>query len=262
MIISFDELKSELFKFRKNNKEIISNYIFQNLEDKEIYLFENNGLLFFAYDKEYKIYKMFYMVHNLESLDELLLKANWNNNIALEIIEKSDLDKNLVKIFNKYNFLKFAVLEKMSFLTNMQDIIQNNDSIKYCDKLDLFELKKIFFNKFNKYSESLPSKVEVNNAIESKLIIKLVDEDKIIGFLWFNQKKVLTELRYLFVDENYRGQKLSLRLMEQYLFLTHNIRKKQLWVLKDNQIAINIYKKLGYEFENLKDNIFKKEVSK
>lgn len=262
MIITFDDLKSKLFEFRKNHKEISGNYISQNLKDKEIFIFEDDGLLFFAYDKEYKIYKMFFMIENFENLDALLSKANWNQDTALEIIDKSELDSNLVKILNKYNLNKFTILEKMSFITNTQNKIELDEEISYCNLSDVKRLKQIFLSKFNKYSENLPSENEINNAIENQLIIKVIDEDKIIGFLWFDKKKVLTELRYLFVDENYRGQKLSTRLMQQYLFLTQDVKKKQLWVLQDNQIAINLYKKLSYEFEDLKDNIFKKEVSK
>ncbi len=87
---------------------------------------------------------------------------------------------------------------------------------------------------------------------------KITDNQKIIGFLWFDKKKFLTELRYLFVDESYRGQKISKKLMKQYLYHTRDVKKKQLWVLEHNKIAINLYKKYGYEFENLKDTIFKK----
>ena len=81
MIISFDELKVKLFEFRKSHKEIIGNYIFQDLSNKELTFFENeNGLLIFAYDKEYEVYKMYFMVETLEILDKLLIQSKWNKN--------------------------------------------------------------------------------------------------------------------------------------------------------------------------------------
>lgn len=262
MIISFDELKVKLFEFRKNHKEIISNYISQDLSNKELTFFENeNGLLIFAYEDEYNIYKVYFMVETLEILDNLLVHANWNKNSSLEIIDKNKVDDNLKEIFEKYGFMQFTILQRMSFLTNSEKVIELENSIAYCDLIDVQSLKEIFKSKFNKYSENLPSTIEIEKAIESKSIIKITDKEKIIGFLWFDTKKVLTELRYLFVDENYRGQKISKKLMEQYLYLTKDIKKKQLWVLEDNTVAINLYKKFAYEFEVLKDIIFKKEVN-
>lgn len=262
MIISFDELKVKLFEFRKSHKEVISNYISQDLSKKELTFFENeNGLLTFAYDDEYNIYKVYFMVETLEILDKLLIQSKWNKNSSLEIIDKNEPDNNLKEIFEKYGFMQFTTLQRMSFLSGVQDILEENKNIVYCDFQDVENLIEIFVNKFNKYSENLPSKNEIKKAIESKSIIKITDKEKIIGFLWFDMKKVLTELRYLFVDENYRRKKLSKRLMEQYLYLTKDVKKKQLWVLEDNMVAINLYKKFAYEFEELKDTIFKKEVN-
>lgn len=263
MIISFDELKVKLFEFRKKHKKFISNYISQDLSNKEIFFFENeNGLLIFAYDTEYKVYKIYFMVETLEILDNLLFQANWNENSSLEIIGKDEVDSNLKKLLEKYAFTQCATLQKMSFLNNSQEFLELNESIDYCTLQDVKSLKKTFESKFNKYSENLPSIKEIEKAIEFNSIIKVTDNKKIIGFLWFDKKKVLTELRYLFVDENYRGQRLSKRLMEQYLYLTKNVKKKQLWVLEDNNVAINLYKKFSYKFEELKDTILKKEVDK
>lgn len=261
-MISFDDLKIKLFEFRKNHKEVISNYISQDLSNKEVTLIENeNGLLIFAYDKEYEIYKIYFIVDNLETLNSLLFQVNWDKNSSLEIIDKNEIDSNLKKLFEKYGFIYFKTLQKMSFLSAIQNSIEVDKSVDYCTLYDIDNLKCIFMNKFNKYSENLPSIKEIEKAIECKSIIKIIDNSKIAGFLWFDKKKVLTELRYLFVDEKYRGQKLSKKLMEQYLFLTSNIKKKQLWVLEDNQVAINLYKKTNYEFEDLKDTILKKEVT-
>lgn len=261
MIISFDELKIKLFEFRKNHKEIISNYIFHDLSNKELTFFENeNGLLIFAYDNEYNVYKVYFMVETLESLNNLLTHANWNKSSSLEIIGKNEVDDNLKDILEKYGFMRFTTLQKMSFLNNGQDVSRLNEGVNYCNLQDVDNLRKIFNTQFNKYSENLPSAKEIERAIELNSIIKIMDNERIIGFLWFDKKKVLTELRYLFVDKNYRGQKLSKRLMEQYLYLTKDVKKKQLWVLKNNEVAINLYKKYSYEFEELKDTIFRKEV--
>ncbi|QKF73472.1 acetyltransferase (GNAT family) [Aliarcobacter faecis] len=263
MIISFDELKVKLFEFRKNHKEIISNYLSQNILGKKIILIENaNGLLFFVYDQEYDIYKSYFMVNGFYSLELLLIKANWNKNSSLEWIYKDKIDIELKKTIDKYGFIEYTRLSKMSFMNDdyIIDIENEELNIKYCNISDAKSLKLIFLHKFNKYSENLPSNIDIEKAIKTQSIIKILDKNSIVCFLWFDSKKVVTELRYLFVDENYRGQGLSKLLMKQYLYLTKQIKKKQLWVLENNEIAIKLYKSFGYSFEDLKDIIFKKEV--
>jgi len=42
------------------------------------------------------------------------------------------------------------------------------------------------------------------------------------------------------------------------MFSVQGVKKKQLWVLENNIIAISLYRKFGYDFENLRDIIFKK----
>lgn len=259
MNILFDDLKVKLFEFRQNNRYIISNYIFQDFSSRKITLYENeNGFLIFVYDKEYDIYKVFYMVSSLEALDNLFLKINLNKKYSLEIIDNKEINLELEKILNNKGFEKIATLKRMSFLDNFDLKIVSNRNIEYCDLYDIKAIKSILKSEFDIYRDSLPSLSEIKIAIEIKSLIKVTDENKILGFLWFDKKKIVTELRYLYIDKEYRGKGLSKELMEQYLHLTNDIKKKQLWVLSSNHKAINLYKKYGYSFEELKDIIFKK----
>lgn len=259
--MQFSDLRIKISEIKRNENYLLSNYYYKDLSENEVTFFSNeNGILFFSYDKEYNVYKVYYIVNNLEDLDKLFLQANWNQNSSLEIITKNKVDKNLEKLFLKYGFIKFKALQRMSFLDNNEKKLELFEDINYCNLKDLENLKEIFKSNFNKYSENLPSLQEIKKTIESKFIIKLVDQERMIGFLWFDKKQFLTELRYLFIDKNYRGLNLSKKLIEQYLYLTKDIKKKQLWVLEDNVVAINLYEKFSYKSEGLKDFIFKKEL--
>ncbi len=255
----FDDLKSKIFEIKRNNTKLISNYYYQDLSNRELTVFSNkNGVLFFAYDNEYNVFKTYFLVDNIFTLNNLLIESNWNENSSLEILNKGTNDFFPKELFEKYEFTKFVTLKKMSFLTNSDIFKKFDDPIVYCTRKDIKNLKLMFLNNFNKYCDNLPSTKEIENAITKNLIIKKTDNENIIGFLWFDKKQILTELRYLYVNENYRGLKISNKLMNQYLYLTKYIKKKQLWVLEDNNVAINLYKKFGYEFEELKDTIYKK----
>lgn len=259
--MQFSDLRIKISEIKRNENYLLTNYYYKDLSYNELTFFSNkNGLLFFSYDKEYNVYRVYYIVNNLKDLDKLFLQANWNKNSLLEIINKNIIDDALKKIFLKHGFIEFKVLQRMSFLDNNEKNLELFEDINYCNLKDVENLKEIFKSNFNKYSENLPSTEEIKKTIESKFIIKLVDQEKMIGFLWFDKKQVLTELRYLFIDKNYRGINLSKKLIEQYLYLTKDIKKKQLWVLEDNVVAINLYEKFSYKSEGLKDFIFKKEL--
>ena len=105
----------------------------------------------------------------------------------------------------------------------------------------------MFLNNFNKYCDNLPSTKEIENAITKNLIIKKTDNENIIGFLWFDKKQILTELRYLYVNENYRGLKISNKLMNQYLYLTKNFLQVLLFYYsKPKNLLVAILKYLFF----------------
>jgi ribosomal protein S18 acetylase RimI-like enzyme len=68
--------------------------------------------------------------------------------------------------------------------------------------------------------------------------------------------RFLSELRYLFVINKYRGLVIGKELLSSCLFNTSKINRKQLWVFENNPSAINLYKKFGCEFDGLVDHIF------
>jgi len=256
--ISYNELKPKLIDFRNNNRSLITNYIYQDLSEQKIVFFYNeNGLLFFIHDEDYDFYKMYFMVSSLNELDTLLNQVKLNKCITLELIKKNEtFSCDLKELLAKNSFKDTFVLKRMSTLARYKQLNNLNEVIQYCSLEDVELLKRIFKNKFNKYSDRLPSKEEIQTAVKSKSIIKLFNNEELMGFLWFLNKTSVSELKYLFIDEKYRGQNLSKVLVDQYLHLTNDIKKKQLWVLSDNKKAISLYKKYGYSFEDLEDIIF------
>lgn len=257
MDLLFHELKSELIKFRNRNKVVISNYLYQNFLNKKIIAsFDIKGILFFIYDAEYKFYKMYFMVLSHNYLKYLLEKTVLNTPISLEIIYKKETkDNKLEEALKEYGFSELSTLKRMSMLSN-EWIHAPQKDIKYCEISDLENIKKVFRFKFNKYTDSLPSTDEIFNAINNQSIIKLEEGKETIGFLWFENKSVVSEIKYIYIAEEHRGEKFSIKLMNQYFYLTKDIKKKQLWVIIDNNKAINLYKKFGYKYENLKNKIF------
>jgi len=153
---SFDQIKNSILSIKKNADNIITNYLSQDFTSNEICIFENeNGLLFLVRDKEYKLYRMYYVVDSLDTLENLLKQMDWQENISMEIVTQNKLDDNLIFLFKKYGICKYDILRKMSSLSDV--IFKAQEEIDYYSMTDIESLVKIFDEKFDKYSEKLPS---------------------------------------------------------------------------------------------------------
>lgn len=125
------------------------------------------------------------------------------------------------------------------------------------------DLEKICKFKRESVKVSFPgSKVNIN-LFKKKLLkqikvkpdsIKVLEKDNIlIGYIWLRIIKTSIskygKIHHIFVDKNYRNLGLGKKLIwqaEKY-FKSNNVNKIRLTVTKSNRVAINFYKKLGFE---------------
>ena len=153
--------------------------------------------------------------------------------------------------------LSFAIL--MSLPASCCSIEQQEagKDISIAKDKDISSLKKLFEENFDRFTERPPSIGDIESAIQNEdIYCKFDNFGNILGFYWNRNMKFLSELRYLFVINKYRGLGIGKELLSSCLFNTSKINRKQLWVLENNSSAINLYKKFGYEFDGLVDHIF------
>lgn len=259
MKVTYEDLKSIINSFKSSKKVFYTNSFSLN-ENAESFRFIKNdcGIFFQEYDSLYDVFKSYYLVSNLECLAKLLNEFHIKENSSLELVTNNEIELTAVQQFNQAGFKKYTTLQKMSFLESERTNGSLEPEVDFCKATDLAFFLDIFNKNFDRYSERLPSENDILIAINNRNILSLREySGNIIGFLWFDHKKVVTELRYLFVSESSRGLGLSKKLMNAYLHFTNHIKKKQLWVLTDNPTAINLYKTFGYEFEKTHNTVFK-----
>lgn len=63
-------------------------------------------------------------------------------------------------------------------------------------------------------------------------------------------------LKHLLTNPKFRRQGVADLLLKKVFFLSKGCIRYILWVIKENQLAINLYKKFGYEFEPLNNYTF------
>jgi ribosomal protein S18 acetylase RimI-like enzyme len=257
--LSISDLNNELIAFHSKNKNLIFNNIYSsNFLEKEVFFSTHDkSLVFLIKDQQYDFYKVYFATANLDSL-KILLNSIHNKNCILEFITK-DLDNyQLFEIFEQARFNQYAILKKMSLLSikQLELTLHTQSNVKTANSIHSDIIHEIFNKQFDKFIDRIPTKKIINMAIKDELILVAFENDVISGFLWFDFKKVISEIRYLYVCPEFRGIGISSNLLNEYHKKVSIVKKKQLWVLSNNNIALNLYNKFGYKFDALSDIIF------
>lgn len=243
------------YKNKNEGKKIETNFF--GFKDDEVILkvIKSNHGVFFIEKNLLQDIDTYYYYSTFDGFEDVKFKLPNSNIIKSEYIFRYEASDLVLRHFSNIGFEKYAVLNKMYCLSSKINYSLDK-RVTVCTYQDLSYLRGIFDNYFDKISERPPLNDEILNALNVQSIYKIVENSKFLGFYWADSKKFTSELRYVFLDQAERGRGLGEVLLVHYLGNSNNIRKKQLWVLKDNIIAINLYKKYGFIDDAQKDYIF------
>ena len=83
------------------------------------------------------------------------------------------------------------------------------------------------------------------------------ENNEIIGFLDFSVIYEKIEINDIYVSEEYRNLGIASKLLEYMINSIEEIDNITLEVRVDNEIAINLYKKFGFEIIGVRKNYYK-----
>ena len=86
-------------------------------------------------------------------------------------------------------------------------------------------------------------KSSYNNSVFSNTLVY----DDISSFINYSIIYEKAEINYIYVDKSKRGLGISLKLMDAFLNDLNGVESISLEVSKENEVAINLYKKYGFE---------------
>lgn len=122
----------------------------------------------------------------------------------------------------------------------------NNCNI--CDIERIIELGKLINNDFNKVNN-------INEIIDKGNIIGYYEDNKLIGFIIFEDIYEVMDILYIVVDPIYRRNGIGSKLME-YLLENKDYERIMLEVRCDNSSAIKLYKKYNFKIINIRKNYY------
>lgn len=122
----------------------------------------------------------------------------------------------------------------------------NNCTLRDIDKIkDLGLLINENFNKVNNIEE----------LIKNNKIIGYYEENKLVGFLIYEQNYEIIDLLYIVVEPIYRRKNIGFTLVK-YLIDNYNFDKIMLEVRCDNVSAIKLYKKFNFKIINIRKKYY------
>lgn len=140
-------------------------------------------------------------------------------------------------------------------------------------KIENLETIKNLLNNYNDYFEPNLKKLAgdldlyANKLLNYSNIFGIYDNNDILGFVSFydnDKKNKIGFLNLIIIDKKYQNIGIGSQLLMHFENTCHKsgMQKLNLEVLKNNQNAINFYKKKGYDFldENKNSYLMTKEI--
>lgn len=122
----------------------------------------------------------------------------------------------------------------------------NNCTLKDIDKIK--ELGILINENFNKVNN-------IEDQINNNKIIGYYEDNKLVGFLIYEQNYEIIDLLYIVVEPIYRRKRIGYNLVK-YLIENYNYEKLMLEVRCDNVNAIKLYKKFNFKIINIRKKYY------
>ncbi len=181
----------------------------------------------------------------------------YNKAVVVEIAYR-DNDNKILEIINFFKKLGMnEYLNRIRLIKIDNNTAELTNNIVPCNIEDMEEILKLLNENFDVFSGCIPTKEMILNDIKNKNIF-VCKNKKIEGIIHFNQSKLSSEIKHLVVKREFRNQKIAQSLIIRYIKEV-NVKRKTVWTGCENNIAIGLYKKMGYNLDNYKSIVLLKK---
>lgn len=259
IINSFEQVREHINRIRGLRKGFLTNF-FPEQRKIEIWcshnlltLFETEDVAIFLKKNEDFIALMYCATNVDELFDAIALLPRGKTYVVDQIID-ARTDSLIINRFIDAGFnirKSFVRMSKINSNPSSNEIF--SDTCVY--ESDIPMLHRLLQSNFDKYSEQLPSLEELKDFVdEQHVIVKRID-DKIAGFIIYDQTPSTLYLRYWLVNHRYRNKGVGSYLFKEYTRRGDMCKRHMLWVMDDNENAIVRYRHYGYSEENIKNYV-------
>lgn len=256
--------------FRDKDGNAVSNAFIADEQVESLLLAQSASVLgrphsaILIVDREYFEELYFSATSNLE-LEEAISKVEAIKSLVVELVHKPPINQELISAFISNDFQVRRELIRLS--KRGQEKLSYDESGQSSPKIKITSacmqdaqiVQDILLDEFDKFSERVPSISEVEVSIANEEIFISSENGRNCGIIWFTDSGNYAHLRYIAVLPEFRGAGVGSCLMNFMLSRLEEAGRIDLWVVSDNQRAINMYSKLGFVRDGLANVVLMKE---
>lgn len=190
------------------------------------------------------------------------LVGSTRETMTVDLLGKPDQVAVLADQFTAVGFVPRCVMHRMTRTTSgTAASVENDPEVTLAEPDDAPALVAILEGMLDHYAESLPDIDEMRRAAADRKILVIRAGTAIAGMLFYDVTGQSSLLRHWVVDSAHRDRRIGARLMHRYFADCKNVRRFTLWVISNNDNAINRYKHYGYQDDVLVDHVLMRQAS-
>ena len=261
-IESYSDLLLKIAEIRNLKKGFITNF-YPNEFRTNIWI-ENETLVIYQGDetnifivKNSGFTTLYFCSTSLEKLEICISNLNIDNPIVLDIVTNG-IDSPLIKLFKNNGYSDYCSLVRMSRIGQLPEK-EKDDMVRFAEYKDIMQIENYFENHFDKLSEQIPTRQELERWIDRSEIIVCVIDNDVAGYIIFDLVGITLYWRYWFVSTEYRDKKVGSKLFNEFMNCGKNSKRQMLWVITTNENAKKRQMHFGFNEEKMFDTVLIKK---
>ena len=188
------------------------------------------------------------------------LAASVPEALTVDVLGPRDRVEPLAELFVQAGFRAHRTLGRMTRLGDVRPS-ETDPEVVLATGDDGPALARMLEIALDRYAEQIPDTDEMTTAAAGRKVLIIRSGTAIAGLLFFEATGQSSLLRHWLVDPAHREQRIGARLMRRYFAECNDVRRFLLWVISDNDNAIDRYRHYGYKHDGLIDQVLIRQAS-
>lgn len=255
-IIDVIEYKNIVEAYRRNgflSNDYLQKEVCSLISNRLLYVdcYENNAFFYVLRDVGIRIY---YYINNLNEPADF---SNYSD-LVIEILFRRDIPCNELNFFIDKGFKKNLIRDQYSGIykdMKLDNSILSQFNVGTADSYaEVQEACELFNSSFDRLSGDFITETRYQELFESGKILVVRDKNKhhLLGALHQDKEGTVNILRHVAVIRQARGLGIGKAVLNAFIESNHTNENTRymLWVQRQNEAAVNMYKNVGFKFLN------------
>lgn len=208
---------------------------------------------------------LYYVASRLADLAGALAELPARETTAVDVIGKAAQIDETAAVFEQHGFARRTALHRMTRTTagtaDANEPAPDDPEVVLAEPGDGPALAQMLEAALDRHVEQIPDADEMARAAFAQQVLVIRAGAAIAGLLFYEVTGQSSLLRHWLVDSAHRDRRIGARLMRRYFGDCAQVRRFVLWVISDNDNAIDRYRHYGYQRDGLIDQVLMRQAS-